>query len=299
VYLSSWGSGKFLHLRKHLSRAVNQWRDRTARTALSTVIWHESTPSGGDHIDHSYLIAVKEAIDIQLVDETKWKVSEPSLLPPPFPKTEYFELVIREFNEGDVSLIDNLEIYPVRVTKEPDLLLLGLRIHRGALRVARRLYKKTDTTEIQWIYNHDFHLFAILYSEDTLVQLVERVLLKLDEIATSIKRGTRVSSHLEDMQKLRAETETVKEKIRKAPAVSKGHAKYRGYRHRLFSRPPEIDRRKLQADIVRDLTSNHVTPDTFRTSDRMITSIKIPEKTDTDKLQVSLKEIQNDDWLYE
>jgi len=31
----------------------------------------------------------------------------------------------------------------------------------------------------------------------------------------------------------------------------------------------------------------------------MITSIKIPEKTDTDKLQVSLKEIQNADWLYE
>jgi len=299
VYLSSWGSGKFLHLQKHLSRAVNKWRDRTARTALSTVIWHESTPSGGDHIDHSYLIAVKEAIDIQLVDETRWKVSEPSLLPQPNPKTEYFELVIREFNEGDVSLIDDLQIYPVQVLRKPDLTFLGHRIHRGALRITKRLYKKTETSEIQWIYSHDFHLFAILYSEDTLVELVERVLLKLDEIATSIKSGTRVSSHLEDMQKLRAETKTVKEKPRKAPTITKMPARYRGYRHRLFSRPAEIDRRKLQADIVRDLTSNHVTPDTFRTSDRMITSIKIPEKTDTDKLQVSLKEIQNDDWLYE
>jgi len=198
-----------------------------------------------------------------------------------------------------MSLIDNLEIYPVRVTRGPDLTFMGFRIHRGALKIAQRLYKKTDTTEIQWIYSHDFHLFAILYSEDTLVQLVERILLKLDEIATSIKRGTRVSSHLEDMQKLRAEIGIVSEKPRKVPTITKVPARYRGYRHRLFSKPPEIDRRKLQADIVRDLTSNHVTPDTFRKSDRMITSIKIPEKTDTDKLQVSLKEIQNADWLYE
>src|SRR5512139_1339127 len=99
------------------------------------------------------------------------------------------------------------------------LTFLGLRIRRGALMITKRLFKKTETSEIQWIYSHDFHLFAILYSEDTLVQLVERVLLKLDEITTSIKGGARVSSHLEDMQKLRAETETVKEKPSKAPAV--------------------------------------------------------------------------------
>src|SRR5512139_45381 len=101
------------------------------------------------------------------------------------------------------------------------LTFLGLRIRRGALMITKRLFKKTETSEIQWIYSHDFHLFAILYSEDTLVQLVERVLLKLDEIAMSIKSGTRVSSHLEDMQKLRAETGTITEKPRKVPTIAK------------------------------------------------------------------------------
>ena len=297
LYLSSQDSGRLLQLRKRLSRAVNALRDRSVGTALSSVIWHESTRSGGDHIDHRYLIAVKEAIDIQLIDETKWNVSAPFLLPPAHLKTEYFELVIHEFNDGDVSLIDNLEIYPVRVTREPDLMLTGLRIRHGALEIRERIYKKTETIGIQWIYSYDFHLLAILYSEDTPGQLAERVLLKLDEIALSVKKGTRVSSHLEDMQKLRAETETVPAKSREA--VIKKPARYRAYRNRLFSRPPEIDRKKLQADIVRDLTTNPITPDTFRKSDRMIIDIKIPEKTDTSTLQSSLKEMQYDDWLFE
>ena len=106
------------------------------------------------------------------------------------------------------------------VTRKPDLTLLGFRIRRGALKIKERIYKKTDTAEIQWIYSHDFHLFAILYSEDTLGQMVDRVLLKLDEIATSIKKGSRVSSHLEETQNLRAEFEGVLEKPRTVPAPS-------------------------------------------------------------------------------
>jgi hypothetical protein len=31
----------------------------------------------------------------------------------------------------------------------------------------------------------------------------------------------------------------------------------------------------------------------------MITTIKVPEKTDIDKLKAAIEEIQDDDWLYE
>jgi len=312
-------AGRFLTLRRHFSRLMKSREDRFARTAMTRVIWHESARAGISHIDHTYLIDVKEAIDIQQVDETKWKVSEPSLMPPPYPRTWYFELVIREFSDGNVSLIDDLQIYPVHVTRKPDLTLLGFRIRRGALKIKERIYKKTDTAEIQWIYSHDFHLFAILYSEDTLRQMVDRVVLKLDEIATSIKKGSRVSSHLEETQNLRAEFEGVLEKPKKtpapsirapslsapsikapsikAPSIKEEPVKYGTYK--AYSKPIDNDRRELQADIVRNLKVSHITPETFRRSDRMILDIRIPPKIGVDIILDSIRDLQDDDWLYE
>jgi hypothetical protein len=309
-------AGRFLTLRRYFSRLMNSREDRFARTAMTRVIWHESVQAGISHIDHTYLIDVREAIDIQQVDETKWKVSEPSLMPPPYPRTWYFELVIREFNDGNVSLIDDLQLYPVQVTRKPDLTLLGYRIRRGALKITERIYHKTDTAEIQWIYSHDFHLFSILYSEDTLGQMVDRVLLKLDEIAVSTKKGSRVSSHLEETQNLKDEFEIVLEKSRTAPprvplresrrearrapsttTISEEPVKYGTYK--AYAKPVDTDRRELQADIVRNLKVHHVTPETFRKSDRMILDIKIPEKIGVDKILASIRELEEEDWLYE
>lgn len=292
-------SGRFLPFRRYFSRLIHSWQDRFARTAMARVIWHESMRTGSHHIDHTYLIDVGEAIEIQQVDETKGKVSEPSLLPPPHPRTWYFELVIREFSDGNVSLIDDLQLYPVTVIRKPDLTFLGHRIRRGALKIAERIYKKTDTVEIQWIYSHDFHLFAILYAEDTLVRMVDRVLLKLDEIATSIKRGSRVPSHLEDTQKLKGEFEVALEKppSKPAPIITEEPIKYGAYR--AYAKPVESDRRELQADIVRNLRVSHITPETFRKSDRMILDIRIPETTGIDKILTSIRELQDEDWLYE
>lgn len=305
-------SGRFLPLRRHFSRLMNSRQDQFARTAMTRVIWHESTRAGINHIDHTYLIDVREAVDIQLVDEAKWKVSEPSLLPPPYPRTWYFELVIREFNDGNVSLIDDLQLYPVLVIKKPDLTLLGRRIRRGSLKITERIYKKTDSVEIQWIYSHDFHLFAILYTEDTLGQMVDRVLLKLDEIAVSIKKGSRVASHLEETQKLKDEFEVVLEKPRKeplpesrreprkapsTPTIREEPVKYGTYK--AYAKPVDSDRREIQAEIVRNLKVHHVTPETFRKSDRMILDIKIPETIGVDKILASIRELEDEDWLYE
>jgi len=292
-------SGRFLPFRRYFSRLIHSWQDRFARTAMARVIWHESMLTGSHHIDHTYLIDVGEAIEIQQVDETKGKVSEPSLLPPPHPRTWYFELVIREFSDGNVSLIDDLQLYPVMVIRKPDLTFLGYRIRRGALKIAERIYKKTDTVEIQWIYSDDFHLFAILYAKDTLGQMVDRVLLKLDEIATSIKRGSRVPSHLEETQKLNGEFEVVREKsqTRATPVITEEPIKYGAYR--AYAKPVEGDRRELQADIVRNLRVSHITPETFRRSDRMILDIRIPETIGIDKILTSIGELQDEEWLYE
>jgi hypothetical protein len=68
---------------------------------------------------------------------------------------------------------------------------------------------------------------------------------------------------------------------------------------RIPAQPTESDRRKLLADIVRDLHVHHVTPETFRGPDRMITDIKIPEKAGVDKILATIKELKDDDWLYE
>jgi hypothetical protein len=279
---------------KYFSRIVNSVSDRFTATAMTAVVFHESVKSGRNQIDHTYLIDIGEEIDIQQVDEYKWKVSERALLPPPHPRTRYVELFVREYKEGGLSLIDDLQVYPVHVTRKPGIIFMGQCITPGNLKIADRLNTKTDTAEIQWIYHHDFHLFAILYSEDNLEQMVDRVLAKLDEIAVSIKSGSRVSSHVEDTQKLKDELDLIFEKRPVTPISTAA----RHPESRIFVYPTEQDRRELQAEIVRDLNVHHLTPDTFRSSDRMITTIKVPEKTDVE-IKAAIDEIEDDEWLYE
>ena len=157
---------------------------------MTEVIYHEYQKSGRNHIDHSYLIDIGEEIDIQQVMEYKWKVFDSVILKPPLPRTRYFELVINEYTADGSSLIDDLQVYPVLVIKKPDFRILGLVIRRGDWHITERIYKKANTTEIQWIYSDDFHLFAITHAQDNLERMVEQIVLKIDEIATSVKPGT-------------------------------------------------------------------------------------------------------------
>jgi hypothetical protein len=284
-------------IQKYFSRKINSRRDRFTKTETTVVLSHEDVVSGRNHVDHSFLIDVGEEIDIHQVNESKWKISERSLLPPPYPKTRYFELVIRVYKEDGVLLIDDLQIYPVHVSRKNDVVIMGHIIKRGALKIIGRLYEKTDSGEIQWIYSHDFHFFAILYTQDTLGEMVDRVLLKLDEIATSIKSDSRIPSHLEETEKLKDEFDVVLEKPRKIPTATVPTAPHP--ETSVFTQPIESDRRKLQADIVRDLNVHALTPEKFRKPDKMLKKIEIPEKIDKEKLKASLEDLKDDDWLYE
>ena len=104
-----------------------------------------ASSSGLNLVDHSYLLDVGEEIDIQQVAENKLKVTDSVIVEPPYPKTRYFELVIREHNEGASSLVDDLQIYPVLVTKKPDRKFPGTTLQRDTLLITERIHTKTST----------------------------------------------------------------------------------------------------------------------------------------------------------
>ena len=285
-------------LQMYFSRIINSTRDRFTKTAMTRVVWHENVVSGRNHLDHSYLIDIGEEIDIQQVDENKWNSSDRALLPPPHPRTRYFELFIREYKEDGVSLIDDLLVYPVQVSEKSEDINTAHTIQSRTTKIARRIYKKTDTSEIRWIYSHDFHLLVLIHPQDTLGRMVDRILLKLDEIVTSIKNGSRISSHVEVTEKLKDEFDVLPEKSF-ITRTSKGKPS-KLPESPLFNYPTESDRRMIHAEIVRNLKAEYITPDTFRSSDRMIADIDIPEKTDTDSLKTFIKEMEDDgNFLYE
>ena len=298
VKLNKRFSGGYQEFQIYFSRIINSARDRFTNTAMARVVWHENVMSERNHINHSYLIDIGEEIDIQQVDENKWNSSDRALLPPPHPRARYFELYIRENNEDGISLIDDLQVYPVQITKKSEGINEVHSIQRRTLKIARRIYKKTDTSEIRWIYSHDFHLFGLIHPQDTLGLMVDRVLLKLDEIVISIKNGSRISSHVEVTEKLNDEFDAVPEKSF-ITRTGKGMTS-KVPESPVFNYPTETDRRMMHAEIVRNLKADYVTPETFRRSDRMIAGINIPEKTDIDSLKTFIREMEDDgNYLYE
>ena len=185
-------------LQRYDSREINATKDQFRKDTRTGVVYHESRQSGLRHIDHSYLMDTGEEIDIRQVTENKLYVTESYLLEPPYPKTRYFEVLIREYYDAGLSQVDHLQIYPVLVTKNPKRTVSGLALQHDTHHITKRIYQKTNTTEIQWIYSHDFQIYAIIHDEDTLNQIVDWVLGKLDDIVISEKSGVRVSLPYEE-----------------------------------------------------------------------------------------------------
>jgi hypothetical protein len=64
--------------------------------------------------------------------------------------------------------------------------------------------------------------------------------------------------------------------------------------------PKEIDRRRLQKEILQDLNIFGITRNSFGKSKRNIENIKIPEKIDVNKRLADVEEEIDDlTWLYE
>jgi len=199
---------------RYYSREINAAKDQFRQDTRTSVVYHESERlSGMNFISHSYLLDVADEIDIQQVAENKLKGTGSFILEPPYPKTRYFELVILEHDEGPSSMVDDLQIYPVHVTTKPGTKFPGITLQRDTLLITERLYKKTSTEEIQWIYSHDFHIFAFIHAEDTLARMVDRILGILDEIVIAAKSGILIHSSTGDRQIERSPFDEVSKKL--------------------------------------------------------------------------------------
>jgi hypothetical protein len=185
-------------LEKYHTRGINATKDRFRADTRTVVVYHENWKSGPNHTGHSYLMDAGEEIDIQQVADNKLNKGDSYIVNPPYPETRYFEVIIREYNDNALSQVDDLQIFPVFVTKNPIKSPGSHALPPGALQITKRIYQKTSTTEIEWIYSHDFHIFAILHAEDTLSQMVDLILGKLDEIVTSLNGGVRRSISKKD-----------------------------------------------------------------------------------------------------
>ena len=187
-------SRDYTTFQKYHSRESNAARDRFRQDTRTRVVYHESWPSGLNHVDHSLLLDVGEEIEILQIVENKLKITDSVIVQPPYPKTRYFELAVREYSENRISLVDDMEIYPVTITLQPDRKFLGFIVRRGSIHIAERIYSKTSTAVTQWIYSRDFHLFAITHLDDTPGMMVDHILGKLDDIALSLLDGVHITS---------------------------------------------------------------------------------------------------------
>lgn len=264
---------------------------------MTEVVYHEYQKSGRNHTNHSYLIDIGEEIDIQQVMEYKWKVFDSVILKPPHPRARYFELFINEYFHDGTSMIDDLHVYPVLVKKKPDFRILGFVLKRGDWIITERIYKKANTTEIQWIYSDDFHLFAITHAQDNPERMAELIVAKIDEIATSVKSGYRVYSHMENQRMQREDFDAVME-IPGSVTINKT-AILKHPEFQLIAELGEGDRRKMQDEILQDLVTLGATLDTFGGSNKIIAKIYIPENTDINKQMAHIEELQDLGWLFE
>jgi len=133
-------SADYQKVQSYYTREINAARDRFRQDTRTVVVYHEHQQSGLNHIDHSYLMDVGEEIAIQQVVENKLKVTDSVILQPPYPQTRYFELVIREYKEDGLSLVDDLQIYPALITRNPDRKVLGFVLQRGTTHITGRMH---------------------------------------------------------------------------------------------------------------------------------------------------------------
>jgi hypothetical protein len=294
--LPSWDYRSFL---KYSSRIVNSIQDPFRNDSIASVIYHENLTSGRNQIDHSYLIELGEEIEIQQIIEYSYRVCDCVLLPPPYPKTRYFEIFIREKTDDELSMIEDLQVYPVFVQQEkPTGKIRSFLFHRLTWKITERLYKQAGTTKVQWIYHHDFHISAVIRPGDTLDQTVDRVLTKIGDITASIKRGSRITSHIENHLMRR---KTFVAEMEKHHTIASIRTEIKpSSEYQFMDDLDGGDCRKLQYEILRDLVELGVTLDTFGGTHRVMAKLKIPEKTDiNNKLIADIEENRISDELFE
>ncbi len=290
-------SVKYGVIRRNFSRRLHAALD-LRQVSTTVVVYHETRRSGRNRISHSWLLNVGREIQIQEIVGYKGKTSGRVILPPPHPKTRYIELAVVEYNDGRTSLAEDLQVYPVHVTRNLTSTIPGLRANQGILDVSDRIYKKTDVTETQWIYTNDFHLLAVTYPDDTLDQLVDRVIARIDQIVISLQCGIPVTPVAEEQKVHREPGIAVTAQSKPAAPAPVRRAKT-SPSPKIIAGPGESDRRSMQEKILSNVDMAGITPASFRNTDRLIERIVIPKEVDINRhVFARIEEILDDDWLY-
>jgi hypothetical protein len=277
---------------------ANRGQVRSSRgKRMTAIVCHQHQKVDKNHINHSYLIDAGDEIEVQQIMEYKWKVFDSVILKPPNPSTRFFELVIKEYLDRNSSLIDDLHIYPVQAKQNPDIRVLGFTIKKGSWEITERIYKKASTTEVQWIYTDDFHLFAITHATEPLDTIVEQIVTMIDNIASTIRKGNRISSHIEN-QRMRRDAFNAMIENHSGVTINKT-AILKHLEFQLVAEPGEGDRKRMQEEILRDLMELGTTLDSFGGSNKIIAKVELLEKTDINKQLARLEDLQDLEWLFE
>ena len=249
-------------IRRNFSRRLHAALDiRPVSTTI--VVYHESQKSGRNRISHSWLLNVGREIVIQEIVEYTGNAPEGSYCPLLIRRHGILNLPYASIDDGRISRVEDLQVYPVHVARNLTSTILGLRPQRGILDISGRIYKKTAVTEVQWIYTNDFHLLAITYPDDTLDQMVDRIIAKIDQIVVSLQCGIRVAPVADD-QSVRIDARLAVT-AKPAPATPASVKTAESVRFpQIIAGPDERDSRSMQEKILSNIDMTGITPASFR-----------------------------------
>jgi hypothetical protein len=169
---------------------------------MTHVVEHKSFRYTWELVRHTYLVDLGNEIDIQLVGISP--ALQPCILPPPSPRTSFFEVEIDQIQKGGKTVFSFRNICPVELSQKPDWNPFHLAKKSGNTRITRRFQAQDGNKEIRWLYTDDFFLISLSSGDrHDLEMLISLTMGKLNMIALSIQSGKRIRSEFENQQKYR------------------------------------------------------------------------------------------------
>jgi hypothetical protein len=177
---------------------------------VTDTLYHTSRKIRGEGTSHSFLVDIGEEIEIHGVCEGEPLRGGLVFADPFYQKTRYFEIVI-DVPEGDPGdSVENITVYPVRARKKRDLRILGFPVLKGRWVITERPESmRYGIPAVQWIYTDDFCLLHLTSGSNSVDAMADLVITKIDEIASSIRYGNRVRSHIENEASYRESVKTL------------------------------------------------------------------------------------------
>ena len=109
------------------------------------------------------------------------------------------------------DFVENVTVYPGPCTEETGShVILGFRIKKGRWIITERPENmRYGIPAVQWIYTDDFCLLHLTSGNNSVDAMADLVITKIDDIASSIREGNRVRSHIENEVSYRESVKTL------------------------------------------------------------------------------------------